>query len=137
MQPLHAQDAWFRTFQLAPITIVDALRLGIQGIGDPRGIYWTADLFLTIVLVAPLVARWRSIRQTYLVYAGATMLVVLSYPLPERPLLSAPRLLLVLFPCFWAMALVFRGRSFVLASVVFAFGFVALSITFVTWGFVF
>ena len=137
MQPLHAQDAWYRTFQLAPVTIVDAIRLGIQGIGDPRGIYWTADLFLTAVLVAPLVARWRSIRPTYLVYAGVTMLVVLSYPLPERPLLSAPRLLLVLFPCFWAMALLFRERSFVLASVVFAFGFVALSITFVTWGFVF
>jgi hypothetical protein len=35
------------------------------------------------------------------------------------------------------MALVFRQRSFVLASVVFALGFIALSITFVTWGFVF
>jgi hypothetical protein len=137
MQPLHAQDAWYRTFQLAPVTIVHAIRLGVQGIGDPRGIYWTADLFLTAVLVAPLVARWRSIPPTYLVYAGVTMLVVLSYPLPERPLLSAPRLLLVLFPCFWAMALLFRERTFLLASVVFAFGFVALSITFVTWGFVF
>lgn len=137
MQPLHAQDAWFRSFQLAPVTIFDAIKLGIQGIGDPRGVYWTADLFLTAVLVTPLVARWRSIRPTYLVYAGATMLVVLSYPLPERPLLSAPRLLLVLFPCFWGMALLFRQRSFVLASVVFSFGFVALAITFVTWGFVF
>jgi len=137
MQPLHAQDAWFRTFELAPITIFDAIRLGIQGIGDPRGVYWTADLLLTAVLVTPLVARWRSIRLSYLMYVGVTVLVVLSYPLPERPLLSVPRLLLVMFPCFWAMALLFRERSFVLASVVFAFGFIALSITFVTWGFVF
>jgi Gpi18-like mannosyltransferase len=137
LQPLHAQDAWFRTFQLALITMVDAVRLGIQGVGDPRGIYWTADLLLTVVLVTPLLVRWRQIPVSYLVYAGATVLVVLSYPLPARPLLSAPRLLLILFPCFWAMALVFRDRSFVLASAVFAFGFVALSITFVTWGFVF
>jgi hypothetical protein len=35
------------------------------------------------------------------------------------------------------MALLFRDRSFIFASAVFAFGFVALSITFVTWGFVF
>jgi hypothetical protein len=137
LQPLHAQDAWFRTFQLAPITVVDAIRLGIQGVGDPRGIYWTADLLLTIVLVTPLLVRWRQIPTSYLVYAGVTLLVVLSYPLPARPLLSAPRLLLILFPCFWAMALLFRDRSFVLATAVFAFGFVALSIAFVTWGFVF
>jgi hypothetical protein len=137
MQPLHAQDAWFRTFQFAPVTVVDALRLGLRGVGDPRGIYWTADLLLTILLVGPLAARWRSIRPSYLVYAGMTLLVVLSYPLPERPFLSAPRLLLVLFPCFWAMALLFRDRSFLLATGVFAFGSIALSIAFVNWGFVF
>lgn len=137
MQPLHAQDAWFRAFQLAPITVVDAIRLGAQGIGDSRGIYWTADLVLTVFMVTPIALLWRRISPTYLVYAGATLLVVLSYPLPARPLLSAPRLLLVLFPCFWAMALVFRGRSFVVAAALLAIGWVALSITFVTWGFVF
>jgi len=137
MQPLHAQDAWFRTFQLPPITVVDAIRLGVQGIGDSRGIYWTADLMLTAVLIAPIVVRWRQVRPTYLAYVGATLLLVLSYPLPARPLLSAPRLVLVLFPCFWAMALVFRGRTFVLAAAILALGWVALSITFVTWGFVF
>jgi hypothetical protein len=35
------------------------------------------------------------------------------------------------------MALVFRGRTFVLAAAILALGWVALSITFVTWGFVF
>ena len=137
MQPLHAQDAWFRAFQLAPITVVDAVRLGAQGIGDSRGIYWTADLVLTVFMVTPIALLWRRISPTYLVYAGATLFVVLSYPLPSRPLFSAPRLLLVLFPCFWAMALVFRGRSFVVAAALLAIGWVALSITFVTWGFVF
>ena len=116
---------------------IDAIRLGVQGIGNSRGIYWTADLVLTVVLIAPIFVRWRQVSPTYLVYAGATLLVVLSYPLPARPLLSAPRLLLVLFPCFWAMALVFRGRTFVLAAAILALGWVALSITFVTWGFVF
>ena len=73
----------------------------------------------------------------YLVYAGVRILVILSYPLPARPLLSAPRLLLVVFPLFWAMAALFRGRLFVVATATFLLGFVALSAAFMNWGFVF
>ena len=137
MRPLHAQDAWMRTFMLFPVTIGRAAVLGVEGIGDPRGIYWTADLLLTTLLVAPLIARWRSIPSSYLVYAASSVLVVLSYPLPARPLLSDPRLLLVVFPAFWAMAGIFTGRLFVVAAVSFAIGFVAVSSAFMNWGFVF
>ena len=61
IRPFHAQAAWLRTFQAFPITLGRALRLGLVGIGDPRGIYWTADLLLTVILVIPLLARWRAI----------------------------------------------------------------------------
>ena len=47
LRPFHAQAAWLRTFQAFPITLGRALRLGLVGIGDPHGIYWTADLLLT------------------------------------------------------------------------------------------
>ncbi len=137
LRPFHAQAAWLRTFQAFPITLGRALRLGLVGIGDPRGVYWTADLLLTVILVTPLLARWRAIPTSYLVYAGVTILVILSYPLPARPLLSAPRLLLVVFPLFWAMAALFRGRLFVVATATFLLGFVALSAAFMNWGFVF
>lgn len=137
LQPLHAQDAWFRTFQLVPVTLGHALQLGVEGIVDPRGIYWTADLLLTAIVLGPLIARWREMARTYLVYAAVTVLVVLSYPLPERPLLSVPRFLIVVFPAFWAMAALVRPRVFVVAIVTFLVGFVALSAAFMNWGFVF
>lgn len=137
LRPFHAQDSWFRTFLPFPVTIGRALILGIRGVGDPKGAYWTADLILTGLLLVPLVLRWRVIPLPYLVYAGTTAIVILSYPLPPRPLLSDPRFLLVVFPAFWAMADIFRGRVFVLATVAFAVGFVALSSAFMNWGFVF
>ena len=137
LRPLHAQDAWMRSFLPFPVTIGRGVVLGVQGVGDPRGIYWTADLLLTTLLVAPLVVRWRSIPTPYLVYAASSMLVVLSYPLPARPMLSDPRLLLVAFPAFWAMADIFRGRVFLVAAVTFAIGFIAISSAFMNWGFVF
>lgn len=137
LQPLHAQDAWMRTFLPFPMTIGRAIVLGVEGAGDPKGVYWTADLLLTALLLVPLAVRWRSIPRSYVAYAASCALVVLSYPLPARPLLSDPRLLLVVFPCFWAMADIFRGRVFIVAVVAFAVGFVAVSSAFMNWGFVF
>ena len=48
----------------------------------------------------------------YLVYVVASLLVIFSYPLPARPLLSDPRFLIVLFPVFWAMVDLWQGRLF-------------------------
>jgi hypothetical protein len=137
LRAFHAQDAWLRTLQAPPVTLGNALWLGILGITSPRGIYWTADLLLTGIMLAPLAFRWRLLARSYLVYSVGTILVVLSYPLPARPLLSAPRLLLVVFPMFWVMADAFTHRVFVVAVGVFTLLFIALSIAFMNWGFVF
>ena len=104
------RSSWSRTFQWAPVTAWDAIRLGAQGIADARGIYWTVDLLLTAIVLVSLAVRWRTLPRTYLVYSLATILVILSYPLPERPLLSAPRFLIVVFPAFWGLATKVRGR---------------------------
>jgi hypothetical protein len=135
--PWRAQESWHRTFELPAITIGRAVRLAIEGIGDPRGIYWTVDLLLTIALLLPLVWTWRRLRSNAQLYVGLTALLVLSYPLPARPLLSAPRFFLVCFPLFWAMALALRGKVFVVSVVSFALGWIALSAAFMNWGFVF
>jgi hypothetical protein len=137
LRPLHAQDTWFRSFEFFVVTLGWAFALAIRGIGDARGIYWTTDLVLTAILLVPLAMRWRRIAPSYLVYAATLALVVLTYTLPDRPLLSDPRLLLVAFPCFWAIATIVRDRWFVVTAVVFAIGYVAAAAVFMNWGFLF
>ncbi len=137
LAPWQAQDSWHRSILLAPITIGRAVRLAIDGVGDPRGIYWTVDLLLTAALLLPLCWVWRKLSRSSRVYVGATVLLVLSYPLPARPLLSAPRFFLVCFPLLWAMALLLRGRLFIAAVGVYAVGFIVLAAAFMNWGFVF
>jgi Mannosyltransferase (PIG-V) len=138
LQPVHAQDAWYRTFEIPVVTLGNALWLGISGITDRRGIYWTADVILVAALLIPLAWRWRVIPRSYLVYVVATLLVVLSYPLPERPLLSVPRFLIVLFPIFWSLAsLLTERRRLVAVSLASIVGYVALATAFMNWGFVF
>ncbi|MFL5791763.1 MAG: mannosyltransferase family protein [Actinomycetota bacterium] len=135
--PWRAQESWHRTLVFPAITIGRAVRLAIEGIGDPRGIYWSVDLVLTVALLLPLVWMWRRLRLNSQVYVGLTVLLVLSYPLPARPLLSAPRFFLVCFPLFWAMALALRGKAFTVSVVSFSLGWIALSAAFMNWGFVF
>jgi hypothetical protein len=137
LQPLHAQDFWFRRLEFPLVTLGHALWLGIVGITDARGIYWTADLLLTALIIVPFVLRWGIVAPSYLVYVVATWAMIFSYPLPERPLLSDPRFLVVLFPAFWAMADLWTGTRFAIALSAFAVGFAALSIAFMNWGFVF
>jgi hypothetical protein len=137
LEPLHAQAAWMRSLMPFPVTIGRAIVLGAEGIGDAKGVYWSVDLILTALLLVPLAIHWRAVPLSYLVYAGVLVLLVLSYPLPARPLLSDPRLLLVLFPAFWAMADMLRGRAFLVATLLFGVGFVGLSSAFMNWGYVF
>ena len=97
MRPLHAQEAWLRTFQVSPITLADAI-VGAPGHRRPAGHlldrrsaahrdprHPPPGLVAAHPHVVPRLRRCDDPR-------------VLSYPLPERPLLSAPRLLLVVFP---------------------------------------
>jgi hypothetical protein len=136
LRALHAQGAWLRSFEFFVFTLGWAIALGLRGIVNVRGIYWTSDLVLTSMLLVPLLVRWRSMARTYAIYAGTIVLVTLSYTLPDRPLLSDPRLLLVVFPSFWAMASILRERRFVAAAVVFGAGYVVAASVFMNWGFV-
>jgi hypothetical protein len=135
--PVHVQSAWGRTFSFAPVTLARGIWLGISGLFGSSSIFLTADLLLTLLLVVPLVLAWRSVPPVYLAYAGATILVFLSYPLASRPLLSDPRFLLVVFPAFWALGERLRGPIYPVTVALFLIGYVAMSSAFMNWAFVF
>jgi hypothetical protein len=138
LAPLHAQGEWLRTVAFPLYTLGSAISLGIQGVGDPRGIYWTADAVLTLWVIIPLLVAWRRIPSSMLTYAGLSLLIPLTYPIAERPLVSVPRYVLAVFPAFLAMALLLdrpvARRIVVAASVA---GFVIASVAFMNWGYIF
>jgi hypothetical protein len=138
LRPFHAQASWMRSLQFPLLTIGDAVSLGVRGIGDPHGIYWTGDVVVAALLLLPLAFGWRDLRLGYLAYVGLSLLIPLAYPLPARPFLSMPRFVVVLFPLFWPIARRLERRStFVAVSCVFLVGFSVLSLAFMNWGFVF
>jgi hypothetical protein len=57
--------------------------------------------------------------------------------LPERPLLSVPRFVAVLFPAYWAMAILTKGWRFPVTLAIFGVGSVLLSVAFMNWGYIF
>ena len=138
LRPFHAQASWMRSMTFPIFTLANALELGLRGIGDPVGIYWTGDLLLTAALLVPLTIAWRRLPLPYLAYAALSLLVPLTLPLPARPLVSVPRYMIVIFPAFWALALVIDRpvlrRIVLLVSTA---GFVIASLAFMNWGFLF
>ena len=137
LAPFHAQDAWHKAFELPVVTIGHAVSLGIEGVTSARGIYWTIDAVVTAAIVVPVALRWRMIPAPYLAYVVASLLVIFSYPLPERPLVSAPRYALVLFPAYWTMADLWGGKGFRVVLAAFIVGWVVLAVIFMNWGYVF
>ncbi len=61
----------------------------------------------------------------------------MSCPLPERPLLTAPRFCTVILPASWSIGAPFLGRRFAVTLIAFVVGFSFLAIVFMNWGFVF
>jgi apolipoprotein N-acyltransferase len=88
---------------------------------------------LTAALLLPLALRWRILPRPYLLYVVLGVVTVLSFP-PPRPLFSAPRYLMVLFPVFWLMASLLTRGKYVVAVVAFTLGFACMAALFVNWG---
>jgi hypothetical protein len=138
LAPFHAQSGWMRSLAFPLVTLADGLALGIKGIGHPHGIYWTADLVIATAAVVPFCLRWRRIAQPYVTYAVLSLLIPLTYPLSARPLLSVPRFVIVVFPLFWAMALLLESQlARRLALGLSALGFAVASLAFMNWGYLF
>lgn len=130
LAPLQAQRTWQRVATFP----VRALTDGLWTAYTYRGVWLIDALVAGVVLVCAVISWWR-LRPGYAVYASASLLVPLAYPFPNRPLLSVPRFVAVIFPSFWILAdLVERGRLPRAALVaVFAGGLSLLTVLFVNW----
>jgi hypothetical protein len=133
LTPFEVQATWFRTLTFPLVTLGEALWLAVVGFRYPQGFYWIIDLVLTAALLLPLALRWRILPRPYLLYVVLGVVTVLSFP-PPRPLFSAPRYLMVLFPVFWLMASLLTRGKYVVAVVAFTLGFACMAALFVNWG---
>jgi hypothetical protein len=134
MAPLKAQEAWQRVFTFPLATLVQAGRYAWR-----YGTYWLIDALVVGVVLLAVLAGIRWLRWGYLAYALASLAVPLFEPLPDRPLLSMPRFVVVLFPAFWVMARAVERRRLpeplLVAS--FAGGYALLGTLFINWWHVF
>lgn len=132
--PLHAQQTWQRVAAFPWTTIGDALSAAAR-----LGSYWLVDVLVVGVVVLAVVAGWRMLRPSYVVYAGLSLLLPLCAPLPARPLLSMPRFVVVIFPAFWVYArAVDRWRlPEALVTTAFAGGYALLGALFINWWHIF
>jgi Mannosyltransferase (PIG-V) len=132
--PIDAQAAWDRRLTFPLTALGRGLTLGVRGIDDPIGRFWSADLLVAALAVIPLAIGWRRLRAPYSVYAAASLLLPLSYPLAARPLLSFPRFVAVVFPVSWVWATFLSTRvRMVVAVGLSAIAWCALATWFVNW----
>jgi hypothetical protein len=129
--PLDAQRGWRPDGPAEPFGVIwDAVVLAWR-----YQTWWLFDLVVVGAAVAGIVLAARRIRAAYTVYAGASILLPLLFPLGGRPLLSMPRFVAVCFPAAWGYALLAvrrpRAGDVVLAASAAAFGLV--TVLFVNW----
>lgn len=132
--PIKAQAHWNRDLTAPWASLGEAVHLAAR-----YSSYWLIDLLVVGVVLVAVATGWRMLRAPYLTYAGLSLLVELSAPVPGRPLLSVPRFVAVIFPAFWVLA---RGveRRRLSESLIVGFssaGYGILALLFINWWHVF
>ena len=132
--PLDAQRNWDRASAPPWGTIADA----VWHAWRYRG-YWLLDLAVVLLAVVGVALALRRVRPSYLTYAAASVMLPLLAPYPDRPLLSMPRFMSVVFPLAWGYAYAVDRRWVpdALVTAVFAAGFGLMTALFVAWQYVF
>jgi hypothetical protein len=136
--PITAQSAWYREPSFPLWTLGSGLAIGLRAASDTAWLPEAGDVLLTAVPLVALAWGWKRLpAPSYALYAALGFIVPLSFAIPQRPLLSMPRFLIVLFPLAWIAAeapISRRSYRFVLAiSIV---GWAGLALAFVNWRFV-
>ena len=136
--PIAAQSDWHREPMFPAITIGRAVAVGLQAFGDRLWLPEAGDVILGLAPLVVLVLGWKRLpAASYTLYAALGFLIPLSFAIPERPLLSLPRFVIVLFPIAWLAALglehQWRYRAVLLVSIS---GWIGLSLGFMNWRFV-
>lgn len=130
LAPLDAQANWQREEWLPWVTVGRAIDLAWR-----FRTWWLVDVVVVAVVVAGLLLVSRRVVAGYGVYAWMSLLIPLALPFPARPLLSAPRFVLVLFPASWGLALAAGRRRGLDTALVAAFAasYGLLAVLFVNW----
>jgi hypothetical protein len=132
--PIRAQGRWGRELTSPITTIGRALRYA-----SVYGSYWAIDVVVVGVVLVAVVAGIRWLRPTYLWYAVGSLLLPLANPFPDRPLMSMPRFVIVIFPAFWVLARATERRRLPEPLVIacFAAGYGVLALLFIDWRYIF
>jgi hypothetical protein len=136
---IHQQVNWQREGSTPWHTIAKATREAFQFLGVYPGGYFLLDWLIVIPCILLAGYAFLRFRPSFGFYAAASIVVPLCFIFPDRPFLSVPRFLAVLFPIHWALAdLAERGRipHHVIVGVSAAL-LGALTILFVNWYYVF
>ena len=125
MQPLEAQSNWQREATWPPVTAWHALESAWN-----HQSYWLVDLVVVSIVVAAVVVGARILPMSFVLYGLAGLLLPLTVSFPDRPLLSMPRFVAVIFPAFWVIAVLVGRRRLPdpLVMGVFSGGFVLLGL---------
>ena len=130
LAPLDAQRMWGRELQPPWVSVGRAVDLAVS-----FGSYWLLDLVLVSIAVAGLALAARALRGSEITYASLSLALPLFDPFWDRPLLSAPRFAVVVFPALWGLSGAGLGRAVprALVTSVLAGGWVLCTVLFVNW----
>ncbi|MDX6198825.1 MAG: hypothetical protein QOJ79_1976 [Actinomycetota bacterium] len=103
--PLDVQKSgWDKQLSTPWGAVWGGVRRGLQAVGGYPGSYFVVDVLVVAVVLAAGVWVAMRMRPTYGVYLWASVLFPLLFTWPDRPLLSVPRIYLVVFPVYWALS---------------------------------
>ena len=130
LAPLDAQRLWDRELQPPWVSLTHAVDLAWSFRS-----YWLLDLVLVSIAIAGLALAVPALRPSEITYGGLSLLLPLMNPFWDRPLLSAPRFAVVVFPALWGLSGVGLGRALPrsLVTAVLAGGWVLCAVLFVNW----
>jgi hypothetical protein len=130
LAPLDAQRQWGRELQPPWVSFGRAIELAWSFQS-----YWLLDLLIVSLAIAGLALAIPALRPSEWTYGALSLLLPLVDPYWDRPLLSAPRFAVVVFPALWGLAAVGLGRALPrpLVTAALAGGWVLCAVLFVTW----
>jgi Gpi18-like mannosyltransferase len=96
----HVQVYWHRHFAMPWVSVINAFQTIAHSVSGPTVATQVQELVFTFLMIAVLVAGWRSLRPTYIAYMALSILM----PMCTSSLMSMPRFALVLFPMFAILA---------------------------------
>jgi hypothetical protein len=130
LAPLDAQKIWSRELQPPWVTLGHAIELAWT-----YRSYWLLDLLIVSLAIAGIALALPKLRASEVTYGALSVLLLLVDPFWDRPLLSAPRFVVVVFPALWGLSGVGLGGRLPrpLVTAVLAAGWTLCAVLFVNW----